>query len=475
MKNKHLIWLIIIWSSIIIVSFAWNYSLVKSNNQKIVLNKSQAFFERILTSRAWNSQHGGVYVPITATIQPNLYLKDTLRDIVTVDGMKLTKINPAYMTRQIAEIDKEKYALQFHITSLNPIRPANKADKWETKALNLFEGNAVELLEHVITDSSSLYRYMAPLITEKSCLNCHSHQGYKLGDIRGGISVSFPSVVYIKAVNNQLLFLAIIHLILLSLGVIGLVVYSRLTNKYFYLIKNKNEELVQLNATKDKFFSIIAHDLKGPFNSLIGFSELLIDEVKNGNYSNVEKFSTFIYLTSNQTFNLVLNLLEWSRSQTGKIEFNPESILFSNLIDEINNLLISQADKKGIKLINKISCDLTVFGDKNMLETVIRNLVSNAIKYSRKGGIIIIESAELKDSIQISVSDNGVGISEENIEKLFLIEHNLSTLGTDNENGTGLGLILCKEFVDKHNGKIWVESEVGKGSEFKFILPVKST
>lgn len=191
MKKKHLILLIIICTSIIITSFAWNYSLIISNNRKVVLNKSQAFFEQLLTARAWNSQHGGVYVPITATTPPNPYLNDTLRDIVSIDGMQLTKINPAYMTRQIAEINKIKYDLQFHITSLNPIRQANKADNWETKALKLFEHGTHEILELIKNDSSFQYRYMAPLITEKSCLKCHSQQGYKYGDIRGGIQRVF--------------------------------------------------------------------------------------------------------------------------------------------------------------------------------------------------------------------------------------------------------------------------------------------
>ncbi len=203
MKKKHLVWLILIWTSIIATSFGWNYVLLLSNNQKVVLNKSQAFFEQILVTRAWNAQHGGVYVPVTETTPPNPHLKDPFRDIVSVDGLQLTKLNPSYMTRQISEIDKKNYDLHFHITSLNPIRPENKADEWETTALTLFEEETPEILEVVKTESSSQYRYMAPLITEKSCLKCHEKQGYKLGDIRGGISISFPSDMYIKGIGKQ--------------------------------------------------------------------------------------------------------------------------------------------------------------------------------------------------------------------------------------------------------------------------------
>nr|NQU93328.1 sensor histidine kinase [Bacteroidota bacterium] len=247
--------------------------------------------------------------------------------------------------------------------------------------------------------------------------------------------------------------------------------------KAYDALKKSEMDLGKSNSAKDKFFSIIAHDLKGPFNSLIGFSELLIEEVQNGHIDKVEEYCNYIHQQSNLTFKLLLNLLEWSRSQTGSIEYKPEPILLSTFINEVIGLFINETKKKNISLSNNISSDLEVFGDKNMLETVIRNLVSNAIKYTRKNGMITITAVAHEDMIQISVLDTGIGISPENIEKLFIIEHTISTLGTDNEQGTGLGLILCKEFIEKHHGQIWVESDPdgyreGKGSVFHFTLPV---
>ena len=165
MKKKNLVTLLIAWFVIIISSLIWNIYLVVENNQKLILNKSKAFFEQIVVTRLWNSSHGGVYVPITPENQPNEFLKDSLRDIVTINGMHLTKINPAYMTRQISEINYENYDITFHITSLNPIRPANKADEWETKALQMFETGKNELLELLNYQNSKQYRYMAPLFT----------------------------------------------------------------------------------------------------------------------------------------------------------------------------------------------------------------------------------------------------------------------------------------------------------------------
>lgn len=236
-------------------------------------------------------------------------------------------------------------------------------------------------------------------------------------------------------------------------------------------LRESASKLSELNATKDKFFSIIAHDLKGPFNSLLGFSELLKDEIENGDFSEVSRLSSFIHETSNKNYDLLLNLLEWSRSQTGKIKFNPESLKLADLVDNIIELSNNQAEKKGIALNREIPGDLKIFADKYMLETILRNLVSNAIKFTPKKGEIIVRSIILDDVAKIMVSDSGIGIRSENIEKLFSIDSNISTNGTDNEKGTGLGLILCKEFVSAHGGEIWAESEIGKGSTFYFTIP----
>jgi signal transduction histidine kinase len=230
-------------------------------------------------------------------------------------------------------------------------------------------------------------------------------------------------------------------------------------------------ELQKINASKDKFFSIIAHDLKGPFNSLIGFNDLLIEDIQSESNENIKEYSTIIHQTIHKTYNLLINLLEWARSQTDGIEFFPELFFISESVNEIISLLNPQANKKGITIIKKISDELKIFGDSNMLVTVIRNLISNAIKYSNNNGEITISAFIKNDLTQISVSDTGVGISPEKLGKLFLVEHTSSTLGTSEEKGTGLGLILCKEFIEKHSGKIWAESVEGKGSIFHFTIP----
>jgi two-component system sensor histidine kinase/response regulator len=229
--------------------------------------------------------------------------------------------------------------------------------------------------------------------------------------------------------------------------------------------------LRELNATKDKFFSIIAHDLKSPFNGILGFSNILVGQVEEKNYEGIEEYAQIIQNSSQRAMALLMNLLDWSRSQTGRMEFSPEHIEMLALINEITELLSDSAQQKTIQISRKLPRNVLAFADKDMVCTILRNLISNAIKFTHPGGQVVI-SAELKpDEILFSVADTGIGIKEEAIGKLFRIEANSSTKGTNNESGTGLGLILCKEFVEKHGGRIWVESEVGKGSTFCFTIP----
>jgi len=475
MKKSHFVWILIVWTTIITVSFIWNFYLVKSSNNEIVLNKSRAFFEQIVVTRTWNSEHGGVYVPVTEKTESNPYLKDSLKDIITIDGMHLTKVNPAFMTRQIAEENKLEHDLQFHITSLNPIRPANTADSWETKSLKLFESGIKENMELVVYNSTSLYRYMAPLITEKSCLKCHAEQGYKYGDIRGGISISFAAMPFINNVSKQIFTLGIFHFILLILGIIGLWVYYRMTNKYLLIIENRNKELTKANSERDKFFSIIAHDLRSPFSAFLGLTKIMHDEVFTLSKEEIQNFSKGLNDSAENLYKLLENLLAWSRLKRNAMEFNPETLNLKEVVDLSSNMLKTPIENKNQNVSIDIAEDISVFADREMLNSIVRNLLSNASKFTGKGNSIYISAAKKENQITICIKDTGIGIPESMIDKLFVLGENTSRYGTEDEPSSGLGLILCKEFVDKNKGEIWVESSVGIGSSFYFSLPRSNT
>ena len=235
---------------------------------------------------------------------------------------------------------------------------------------------------------------------------------------------------------------------------------------------SSEKELKELNASKDKFFSILAHDLRSPFTSLLGLSEFLESEVPSLSKDELQLFASSISKSAKGVYNLLENLLDWSRVQTGRIEFSPEEFKFGEIVESIVSLNNSNLVKKKINVKTLIGKEDLVHADKKMIETVMRNLISNAIKFSHHKGSIAIKSEKLGSNFRVSVEDNGVGIEKENIPKLFKIDQQISKPGTDEERGTGLGLILCKEFVEKNNGKIWVESEFGKGATFIFTIPI---
>ena len=239
-------------------------------------------------------------------------------------------------------------------------------------------------------------------------------------------------------------------------------------------IMRQNEELVSLNATKDKFFNIIAHDLKNPFNTILGFSDLLLKKYQKYDDEKRLKMLQVIHSSGENTQKLLENLLEWSRSQTGKIKFDPEPIIFEAVLRDVLDLFSETAKAKEITLDYQIPESLVLNADKPMLSTVLRNLVSNALKFTHRNGHVLVYAFSDKDEqAQITVSDDGVGMKKELLDNLFKIHEKVSETGTENEKGTGIGLLLCKEFVEQHGGELWVNSKPGEGSEFSFTMPVK--
>jgi signal transduction histidine kinase len=293
----------------------------------------------------------------------------------------------------------------------------------------------------------------------------------RLESIRAARERELEAERKIKTVLYALVAFAAIILFL----ILYLYLLKRRTNKILQVahdtVRDQNIQLTDLNATKDKFFSIISHDLKGPLNSLTSFSGLLINHTDSLSKEEIKMLAKDLDKSLKNLFALLENLLEWSRSQTGNIEFKPEAFDLSALLQQNKELLTAQAQNKKIAINNNTSENIVVNAHRHSVNTVVRNLVSNAIKFTPEGGSITISTKLENDNLIVSIADTGVGMSKEVIEKLFRIDTKHTTKGTSDEKGTGLGLILCKEFIEKNGGKIWVSSDVGKGSVFSFQLP----
>ena len=244
-------------------------------------------------------------------------------------------------------------------------------------------------------------------------------------------------------------------------------------------LEKYNKNLLELNKTKDKFFSIIAHDLRNPYSSMIGFSELLLEDLEKLSMDEIRDSLKIIRNSAKNSLNLLENLLAWSRLETGRMHFDPSKVVLTELVDEVVNVLFSLAYRKKIEINNMVESDVILSSDKNMLNTILNNLVMNAIKFTPIGGEINIYATRMapdlesgKDFYKISVADTGIGMDAEFCKQLFTQNKPVSNPGTEKEQGTGLGLLLSREMVERHGGKISAESTPGKGSVFSFLIPV---
>ncbi|SMO80959.1 His Kinase A (phospho-acceptor) domain-containing protein [Saccharicrinis carchari] len=291
-----------------------------------------------------------------------------------------------------------------------------------------------------------------------------------LGVVSSPVRTSRMEVFFNKYGISYYSVLVVILMLLLTVVFILFSYKVRVNRK----LKREYRELQDLNATKDKFFSIIAHDLKSPFNSLMGFSEVLTLQVESKSPKEIMAYSKSIHNSTRKLYSLVETLLQWSRTQLGTTEYKPEKLDVKLLTINVISVLKINAEEKDILISVDIENNLIAWADRDLFSAVLRNLVSNAIKFSRVGSVVRVTAQRKKDQIEISVSDSGIGISRDNLGKIFRVDATISTSGTLNEKGTGLGLALCKEFVEINKGVISAESKLEKGSVFKFTVPLSA-
>ncbi|MFK5855147.1 MAG: DUF3365 domain-containing protein [Bacteroidota bacterium] len=484
--NRIIPFAILLWIILIAISLAFNLNSISKSVFKNARSQTSAFFEEIEIMRAWNANHGGVYVKIGENIYPNPYLDVPNRDL-RIDSLDLdlTLVNPAYMTRLVANVAKESNKTQFHITSLNPIRPQNKADDWETAMLHSFEQGVKDTMELQQINGEMVYRYMRPLVVKQACLKCHSKQGYELGDIRGGIQVSIPATEYIISENSLKTNAWIIHIFIFILGLIGLVVYKKMVDRFIgtLMTANKEVEKQKLIAQKayDKaelashykslFLANMSHEIRTPLNGIIGFTSIL----KQGKLTDEQKEQLdVISISGENLLSLINDIIDYSKIEANQLTLENIPINLRQTIQETEKILKLKANEKGLDLSLIIHPELPkwISGDPTRIKQILINFTNNAIKFTDKGFVNInvypVKKTRNRVTIKFDVVDTGIGISKENHNKLFKVFSQAEASTTRKFGGSGLGLAISKQLASMMGGEVGFTSALGEGSTFWF-------
>jgi len=492
--------ILVLWFVIGITSLYWNLYDERKEKETLAFNNARTFFSQLIQARKWNAQHGGIYVPVTQDVQPNPYLVDPLQDVITQEGLRLTKINPAFMTRQLAEISAKEAGVQFHITSLKPIRPENEATDWEKKWLLDFQNGVQERGKFTGNSRNTQFRYMAPLFVKEECLKCHAKQGYKVGDIRGGISLTLPVELPLHSWK-----MILSHLFIILSGVVVILFFGnslfkqqkqliKTNTSLWEEIKNRKQtqqelqnardnleetvqertaNLRQINTALNQFAHIISHDLQQPLMAVQAFSGRIREKCQSELDDQCLSYLDRIDSSNMRMQELIDGLLQYSQvtSDHGRFEKVDLAVILKNVIDDLSATI----EQTGAAI--QVGALPTIEAYSIQMRQLFQNLLSNSLKYrhpERKLEISVnTESLDNepggKNSYRITVEDNGIGFEMEHNEWIFNI---FEQLPKDGEyKGTGIGLSICRTIIENHNGSITAQGSPGRGAKFIITLP----
>jgi signal transduction histidine kinase len=456
--------------------------------------EARAHFDKDEALRIWAASHGGVYVPVDERTPPNPYLSHVpYRDVKLPNGKELTLMNPAYMLRDLLSQHANLYGIRGHITSLKPMGPETAPDGWEKAALEKLEQGSEETFEVIDLEDKAHLRLMRPIYAKEDCLKCHAFQGYKAGDVKGGISVTVPLAPYLERAGRERFIHSLFFgaLMLTGLGAIGLAgrtvirEMSRKDEAEHELKKAldaleeqtrkltcTNEKLRESNHALEEFAQIASHDLQEPLRKIRSFGERLAKRYGGVIGQDGKDYVERMGSASERMQSLIDSLLNYSRVSTKAEPYS--SVDLNRVVSEVALDLEARIEQTGGIL--KVETLPTIYADPAQMRQLFQNLIGNGLKYHRDGVSPVVQVRAVPcegEQCRIEVEDNGIGFEETYSDRIFAPFFRLH--GRSSYEGTGMGLAICKKIVERHGGTITARSTPGEGATFVVKMPLKQT